>query len=172
MPRQSTGGLRRCAALLLACQATVPTAAFHVGLDRRAARSHAHRSMGLYEEDIDWDADLFGQIGASDPRPRAAGGGPQDKGDGGEARDDDPWDLGPPPSAASETATSASEAAGDDDWDLGPRPTAQDEVMSMREQMKNAWEKDDGAQEEGKPTADWMPRFRPGPDDDEPWFTG
>lgn len=100
-------------------------------------------SMGLYEEDIDWDADLFGQIGKSgDANPT-----PAEDGD----------------TTASKQLNNRSEEDGGE-WDMEQSKT---EVNSLREQMNDSWKFD-----EGKPSVDWVPRFESGPDEDEPWFTG
>mmetsp|Transcript_7906 Transcript_7906/g.14301 ORF Transcript_7906/g.14301 Transcript_7906/m.14301 type:complete len:165 (-) Transcript_7906:347-841(-) len=110
-------------------------------------------SLGLYEDEIDWDADLFGQIGKSDNK--------QSLGDGGGVISQNDRDI------------TESDALDDDaQWDMGQSQSNLNNVKSMREQMKQSWERVDDAEEEGKPTADWMPRFGSGPDEDEPWFTG
>jgi len=100
--------------------------------------------MGLYEEEIDWDADLFGQIGTSTN----------------------------PPNIATNNGDETMKALDDANWDMGPSSTGKRNAKSMREQMKQSWGIVN-TEEEGKPTADWMPGFgQAGPDEDEPWFTG
>lgn len=105
--------------------------------------------MGLYEDDIDWDADLFGKLNArkleSDRDALAAG--TDDDDDGG-------WEQ-----VVSETKK----------YEGGEGAKRREE---QRKQMEQAWGPDGSQEEEGKPTANWMPRFRKGPDEDEPWFTG
>jgi len=102
--------------------------------------------MGLYEDEIDWDADLFGQIGKSG-RKELTNDGSQKSRDGAE-----------------------SDALDDSNWDMGQKSKSTNDVKSMREQMKKYWGV--GKKGEGKPSADWMPRFGNGPDEDESWFTG
>ena len=100
--------------------------------------------MGLYEEDIDWDADLFSQIGKSNNRQFTADTDNMKD----VAKDDKQWDMG-------ESSSSSS-------------------VKTLREQMKQSWGGNDSTkkkEEEGKPTADWAGAGG-GPDEDEPWFTG
>ena len=116
-------------------------------------------SMSLYgdKDDIDWDADLFGQIGRR---------------------------------AISKESTS--NGAGWDEWDnldndksrtraFKSSTTTSSSVDSLRRQMKEAWStstdnndanKEEETKEGVKPSADWVPNFRKGPDEDEPWFTG
>ena len=61
----------------------------------------------------------------------------------------------------------------DSNWDMGQQSKSNNNVKSMREQMKQSWGVDKKEEEEeGKPNADWMPKFKNGPDEDEPWFTG
>ena len=102
--------------------------------------------MGLYEEDIDWDADLFNQIGKSKKNQVADTDNMKDV-----AKDDKQWDMGESSSSSSSSSS----------------------VKSTREQMKQSWGGNDSTkkEEEGKPTADWAGAGG-GPDEDEPWFTG
>lgn len=107
--------------------------------------------MGLDENEIDWDADLFGQIGKSDEK-----------------------ELGGVDIQNSD-CDSESDALNDTIWEMGQSNSKKsDAVKSMREKMKQSWGRADQADQEkgGSPTADWMPGFGKGPDDDEPWFTG
>lgn len=114
--------------------------------------SMTNLSMGLDENEIDWDADLFGQIGKSDNK-----------------------ELGGVDIQSSNSA-SESDSLNETKWDMGQWDTGQsnsknsDNVKSMREKMKESWGRAD-KEEEGN-LADWMPGFSKGPDDDEPWFTG
>lgn len=52
-------------------------------------------------------------------------------------------------------------------WDM--RRSSGAEIKSMRDQIKDLWKAGDI---KGKPTADWMPGYGEGPNEDEPWFTG
>eukprot|EP00571_Detonula_confervacea_P015829 CAMPEP_0172302290 /NCGR_PEP_ID=MMETSP1058-20130122/4022_1 /TAXON_ID=83371 /ORGANISM="Detonula confervacea, Strain CCMP 353" /LENGTH=145 /DNA_ID=CAMNT_0013012715 /DNA_START=376 /DNA_END=810 /DNA_ORIENTATION=- len=107
-------------------------------------------SMGLYEDEIiDWDDDLFGQIGKSDNKQLESGGDSRKEVSKKGSKSDDDLD--------------------DDIWDMGEQSKSTNNVKSMREQMKQSWGAVDKDSEEGKPTADWMPRFRNGPEEDEPW---
>lgn len=109
--------------------------------------------MGLYEDGIDWDADLFGQIGKSGNKQLASDDdGSQKSKDG--------------------SATESDALLDDCNWDIGQqqRSKLSNNVKAMREQMKQSWGVDE--KEEGKPSADWMPKYGKGPDEDEPWFTG
>mmetsp|Transcript_20598 Transcript_20598/g.31263 ORF Transcript_20598/g.31263 Transcript_20598/m.31263 type:complete len:162 (+) Transcript_20598:364-849(+) len=128
---------------------TCPSKVFINDVVPCGARVTTKLSMGLYEDEIDWDADLFGQIGKSDNKQSLGdGGGVIGQNDGG---------------------VTGSEVLDDDSqWDMGQSEPSK----SMREQMKQSWGRVDKLEEEGKPTADWMPRFGSGPDEDEPWFTG
>jgi hypothetical protein len=47
------------------------------------------------------------------------------------------------------------------------RPIGLDGVANRKTKRKKL--QDEGM---GKPNADWLPGFKPGPVDDEPWFTG
>lgn len=101
------------------------------------------QKMGLYEEDIDWDSDLFSQVGKSNNDQN------------------------------SNEAQSQKEGISDDNdekqWDMRVKSTS---VKSMREQMKRSWGGgEDETKQEGKPTADWAGAGG-GPNEDEPWFTG
>lgn len=105
--------------------------------------------MGLYEDEIDWDADLFGQIGKK-------------------SSDNKQLDVG------QNIGNDVAKQALDDDSQRGmePPPNSNNSVKSMRDRMKQSWGRVD-KKEEGKPTADWMPGYdSAGPDEDEPWFTG
>ena len=96
-------------------------------------------SMGLYDDEIDWDADLFSQIGNK--------------------------------SADNTQDVVQKDALDDSQWGMEQTKSTSN-MKSMRDQMKKSWG-GDGKEEEGKPTADWMPGFgSSGPDEDEPWFTG
>ena len=109
--------------------------------------------MGLYEEEIDWDADLFGQIGNKSGNEKLLDNIDDNSGNDQEI-----------------IAESANALDDNDVWDMGqPKPTTRDNVRYMREQMKKSWGGDD-MKEEGKPTADWAGGG--GPVEDEPWFTG
>jgi len=48
------------------------------------------------------------------------------------------------------------------------RPVGMDGNEKLKRQKKN--QSNQGMN--GKPNADWLPGFKPGPNDDEPWFTG
>ena len=100
-------------------------------------------SMGLYEEDIDWDADLFSQIGKSTNKQVAA-----------------------------DTDNTKDDTGDDKEWDMGERSSSSSSVKSMREQMKQSWGGNESTKkkEDGKPTADWAGAG--GGHEDEPWFTG
>eukprot|EP00584_Thalassiosira_punctigera_P008905 CAMPEP_0172545142 /NCGR_PEP_ID=MMETSP1067-20121228/15143_1 /TAXON_ID=265564 ORGANISM="Thalassiosira punctigera, Strain Tpunct2005C2" /NCGR_SAMPLE_ID=MMETSP1067 /ASSEMBLY_ACC=CAM_ASM_000444 /LENGTH=159 /DNA_ID=CAMNT_0013331831 /DNA_START=309 /DNA_END=788 /DNA_ORIENTATION=- len=151
----------RYVAFMLVCRPAL-TSAFHVSAAVRSSltkcprkcpkdfctRSSTNLPMGLYEDEIDWDADLFGQIGTS-----------SDSSVGVEFTNNK--DNG-----------TESDALDDTKWDMGQSKSDSNSVDSMREQMKQSWGGVDREGEEGKPTADWMPRFGKGPDEDEPWFTG
>eukprot|EP00578_Thalassiosira_sp_NH16_P024082 CAMPEP_0181097444 /NCGR_PEP_ID=MMETSP1071-20121207/11572_1 /TAXON_ID=35127 /ORGANISM="Thalassiosira sp., Strain NH16" /LENGTH=119 /DNA_ID=CAMNT_0023179925 /DNA_START=329 /DNA_END=688 /DNA_ORIENTATION=- len=107
-------------------------------------------SMSLYEDEIDWDADLFSQIGK-------------------QSSDNKQLDVG-----QNNGNDEMTKQALDDDsqWGMEPSPKSNGSVQSMRDQMKQSWGGVD-KKEEGKPTADWMPGYgSAGPDEDEPWFTG
>lgn len=113
--------------------------------------------MGLYEDDsIDWDDDLFGQIGKQSDNKQSLA-------DNDDSRKE-----------VTNEGEKSSNALDDDIWDMGQ--TKSKNTKSMREQMKQSWAgtttDKDIIIEEGKPTADWMPRVGNGPDEDEPWFTG
>lgn len=164
-------------ALFLVVRSAVWTKSFHVLPERSTTRRSACLPMGLYEEDIEWDADLFGQVGKSNDDRSVDGGSQTKTGDGGGALDDGKWDMGPP-SAPNKNDTftrgqrSGSKALDDNNWDMGSQSNSKNDVQALREQMNTAWGREDMENKEGKPTADWMPGFRTGPEEDEPWFTG
>jgi len=112
--------------------------------------------MGLYEDDIGWDDDLFGQIG--------------------KPNNDQPLETDNATRKEVAETVDKSDNTLDDDtlWDMGPSKS-KNNIISMREEMTKSWgliDKGDTSIEEGKPNADWVPRFGKGPDEDEPWFTG
>mmetsp|Transcript_35966 Transcript_35966/g.64790 ORF Transcript_35966/g.64790 Transcript_35966/m.64790 type:complete len:123 (-) Transcript_35966:189-557(-) len=113
--------LQRIIALLLVFQPAL-IKAFHI--------PNSGKSMGLYEDEIDWDADLFGQIGKSG-RKELTNDGSQKSRDGAE-----------------------SDALDDSNWDMGQKSKSTNDVKSMREQMKQSWGVVDKKEEEGKPNAD------------------
>ena len=138
----------------------------HYNYDKRALSTIRREtqttqlSMGLYEEDIDWDADLFGQIGN----------------DGDKSSNTKPSTSAD--AASNDTITQSSntsEGSGgwaDDQWN-NIEPKSQKNIKSVRDQMKQSWGNgnDMGNEtDEGKPTADGAGIT--GPDEDEPWFTG
>lgn len=143
--------VRQClhsAALISAFRLPVQQAVLRSTRHSKCTTSYAPGplSMGLYEDEIDWDADLFGQIGKSNDEQSAS--------------DDD--------------GVAKAGALDDSNWDMTPTRASlnkSNNVKSMREQMKKSWG-GENKKEAGKPTADWMPRFGNGPDEDEPWFTG
>ena len=107
-----------------------PTEAFHCSPIQTSSRTKniqriAALSMGLYEEDIDWDADLFGQIGRSN----------NEQSTGDEAKGN----------------SADTDALDDSNWTMENTSN----VKSMRKQMNQSWGKDKSKREEGKPTADW-----------------
>lgn len=153
------------AASLVARQASIAAFHFSVGEKFRCPKMTSDASyackktrlpMGLYDDEIDWDADLFGQIGKSN--------------------NDDQMPIDTTSTTSSIGQTKIQEVVGSDvaledsKWDMAQSKSSSD-VKSLRDRMKQSWGVDD-KKVEGKPTADWMPGFGEGPDEDEPWFTG
>lgn len=168
---------RLLALLLVVARSTVPADAFRAAPARRAAQRGARPPMGPHDEDIDWDADPFEQVGTPNTTQFPHEGRRSENENEPAAWGDDAWDWDTGPPSNSSDARLASEQAsgsdpwGDDAWDMGPPSNANDDVQAMRRRMGASW---GGGEKEGgeKPTADWMPGFRTGPDEEEPWFTG
>lgn len=108
--------------------------------------------MGLYEEDIDWDSDLFGQL--SNIRKN--------------------YNLPPSnnSSTSNDTLLSSGSSVDDGQWDMGQANKST--MMTMREQMKRQMgEKGaNNSSERKKPDVGWVPNYGKVIDEDEPWFTG
>mmetsp|Transcript_40988 Transcript_40988/g.75021 ORF Transcript_40988/g.75021 Transcript_40988/m.75021 type:complete len:133 (-) Transcript_40988:275-673(-) len=123
--------LQRIIALLLVFQPAL-IKAFHIPKSGNKIINTC-LSMGLYEDEIDWDADLFGQIGKSGNNKQLTPDidGSQKNKDGAE-----------------------SDALDDSNWDTGQKSKSKNNVKSMREQMKQSWGVVDKKEEEGKPNAD------------------
>lgn len=98
--------------------------------------------MGLYEEDIDWDADLFSQIGKSTNNQVSA-----------------------------DTKKTKDDTGDDNQWDMGESKSKSVKSMREQMKQSWGGSDSKNAIEEGKPTADWAGAGG-GPDGDEPWFTG
>ena len=98
--------------------------------------------MGLYEEVIDWDADLFSQIGKSTNKKVAA-----------------------------DTENSKDVAKDDKQWDMGEGNSKSVKSM-REQMKQSWGGNDSTKKEEGKPTADWAGAGGGPDDEDEPWFTG
>ena len=99
-------------------------------------------SMGLYEEDIDWDADLFSQISKSNSNQ-----------------------------VASDTDNTKYMAEDDKQWDMEEGSSKSVKSMREQMKQSWGGNGSTKKKEEGKPTADWAGAGG-GPDEDEPWFTG
>ncbi|EJK59556.1 hypothetical protein THAOC_20202, partial [Thalassiosira oceanica] len=118
----------------------------------RANTSSRSGTIGgsLYDNDIDWDSDLFSQINQREQAQAQKGNIKEDAGIEASKLDDSSWSMD------------------------GSTPS---NVQDVREQMKQSWtgeeSKKDGTQSEKnqKLKVDWVPNFR-NVDEDEPWFTG
>eukprot|EP00986_Skeletonema_menzelii_P003863 scaffold1256_cov150-Skeletonema_menzelii.AAC.17 len=105
--------------------------------------------MGLYDEDIDWDADLFRNL----PNKRQ--------------------NSNPSPSNnKSSTKNTASSADSTDvgQWDMGQ--SNKSTMQTMRDKMKRQMGETSDGKPEGKPDVGWVPNYGKIVDEDEPWFTG
>lgn len=103
--------------------------------------------MGLYEEDIDWDSDLFGQLSKNRKNNN--------------------------PSSPNNSSTSNNDillSSDDGQWDMGQ--SNKSTMKTMREQMKRQMGEKGGDKSEGKPDVGWVPNYGKVIDEDEPWFTG
>jgi len=117
--------------------------------NRASGRSGIIGSGSLYDDDIDWDSDLFGQI---NQREQAQPGNTSSEDGGLEAPkvDDGSWSM--------DVSTPSN-------------------IKDAREQMRQSWtgeaSKQDETQSEKnqKLKVDWVPNFKQ-VDEDEPWFTG
>ncbi len=103
--------------------------------------------MGLYDEDIDWDADLFGKL--SNKRQN----------------------NGPSPSinnsSTDEKTNLSADSTDDGKWDMGQ--SNKTTVQTIRDKMKRQMGE---TYNDGKPDVGWVPNYGKIVDDDEPWFTG
>lgn len=103
--------------------------------------------MGLYEEDIDWDADLF----------RKLPNNPSSSNNNSSSKD-------------TASSTDSSEDAGQ--WDMG-QSNKKSSMQTMRDKMKRQMgETNNSGKPEGKPDVGWVPNYGKIVDEDEPWFTG
>ena len=98
--------------------------------------------MGLYEEDIDWDADLFSQISKSNSNQ-----------------------------VASDTDNTKDDTEDDKQWDMEEGNSKSLKSMREQMKQSWGGNDSTKKKEDGKPTADWAGAGG-GPDEDEPWFTG
>jgi hypothetical protein len=101
--------------------------------------------MGLYDEDIDWDADLFGQLSNNNPSSSKNNNNifPADNSDD---EDDGQWDMG--------------------------QSNNKSTMETIRERMKRQMGDKGATKSEGKPDVGWVPNYGKIIDEDEPWFTG
>lgn len=123
--------------------------------------------MGLYEDEVDWDADLFGQIEKSGNEQLGDDGRQNKEAADLDVLDDKKWEMGEIQSNSESDVNSMRENMRQSSWGVEKK----EDVNSMRKKMRQSWggvEK----KEERKPTTDWMPGFGSVPDEDEPWFTG
>ena len=98
--------------------------------------------MGLYEEDIDWDADLFRKL----PNNPSSSNNY---------------------SSTNNTASSSEDSSEDaGQWDMGQ--SNKSSMQTMRDKMKRQM----GETSAGKPDVGWVPNYGKIVDEDEPWFTG
>lgn len=124
-------------------------------IPNRANTSSRSGTIGgsLYDNDIDWDSDLFSQINQMEQAQPQQGN----------------------IDTSSEDAGIEASKLDDSTWSMdGSTPS---NVQDAREQMRQFWtgeeSKKDGTQPEKnqKLKVDWVPNFR-NVDEDEPWFTG
>jgi len=104
--------------------------------------------MGLYDEDIDWDADLFGKL--SNKRQNNT----------------------PSPSINNSSADDKTNLSADStyegEWDMGQ--SNKSTMQTMRDKMKRQMGETNN--NDGKPDVGWVPNYGKIVDEDEPWFTG
>ena len=101
--------------------------------------------MGLYEEDIDWDADLFRKLPNN---PSSSNNN----------------------SSINNTASSTDNSEDAGQWDMGQ--SNKSSMQTMRDKMKQQMGETSAGKPEGKPDVGWVPNYGKIVDEDEPWFTG
>jgi len=105
--------------------------------------------MGLYDEDIDWDADLFRNL----PNKRQNSN----------------------PSSSNNKSSTKNTASSADSTDVGQWDMGQSNkstMQTMRDKMKRQMGETSDGKPEGKPDVGWVPNYGKIVDEDEPWFTG
>mmetsp|Transcript_7342 Transcript_7342/g.12290 ORF Transcript_7342/g.12290 Transcript_7342/m.12290 type:complete len:179 (-) Transcript_7342:815-1351(-) len=107
--------------------------------------------MGLYDDDIDWDADLFGKLSNNKQNNNSSSSNNN---------------------SSTNNNTIISEDCDDDgQWDMGQ--SNKSTMQTMRDKMKRQMgEQRSGGKPEGKPDVGWVPNYGKIIDEDEPWFTG
>ena len=102
--------------------------------------------MGLYDEDIDWDADLFGKL--SNKR-----------------QNDNPSSSND--NRSTNNNILSADGMDDGEWDMGQ--SNKSTMQTMRDKMKRQM---GDTSSDGKPDVGWVPNYGKIVDEDEPWFTG
>jgi len=106
--------------------------------------------MGLYDDDIDWDADLFGKLSNNKQNNNSSSSNNN---------------------SSTNNNTKMSEYSDDDgQWDMGQ--SNKSTMQTMRDKMKRQMGEQSGGKPEGKPDVGWVPNYGKIIDEDEPWFTG
>ena len=106
--------------------------------------------MGLYDDDIDWDADLFGKLSNNKQNNNSSSSNNV---------------------SSTNNNTIISEDCDDDgQWDMGQ--SNKSTMQTMRDKMQRQMGEQSGGKPEGKPDVGWVPNYGKIIDVDEPWFTG
>lgn len=104
--------------------------------------------MGLYDEDIDWDADLFGKL--SNKR-----------------QNNNNLSSSNNNSSTGNNKILSADSIDDGEWDMGQ--SNESTMQTMRDKMKRQMGE---TSSDGKPDVGWVPNYGKIVDEDEPWFTG
>ena len=117
-----------------------------ITFSRRSMKKSMEMHMGLYEEDIDWDADLFRKLPNNPSSSNKY-------------------------SLTNNTASSTEDSNADTgQWDMGQ--SNKSSMQTMRDKMKQQMGETSAGKPEGNSDVGWVPNYGKIVDEDEPWFTG